>query len=88
MKKFLKAFGTGVLFLLMSLSVACFANAAFYGIIAIADCIGWEAVGLTICSAGLVFLAGFITYCMGVIPLSTIDDLRQKLSKLEDKEND
>lgn len=88
MKQFLKHFITGVLFFLMSVGCSCFGIAAYYGFSAVVNCTGWESVGLCLVSTLLTFLAGFVIYCMGVIPNDTIERLNQKIKELEDMKDD
>ena len=84
MKSFLKCFVTGFLFFLMSCIVWCCGTAAYYGITEIPNCVGWEAIGTGFAILVTLFLAGFCVYAMGVIPLSTIDDLKKKLEEKKD----
>ena len=88
MKQFLKHFITGVLFFLMSVGCSCFGIAAYYGFSAVVNCTGWESVGLCLVSTLLTFLAGFLIYCMGLIPNDTVERLKCKITELEEKEYD
>lgn len=84
MKQFFKNFGTGILFLLMSCVIWCLGTAAYYGITEIPNCTGWEAIGTGFAILVVLFMAGFCVYAMGVIPNSTIDDLKKKLEEKKD----
>ena len=84
MKKFFTYLGTGALFFLMSIAVACFGTAAYFGFTAIVSCAGWESVGLCLASMMMVFMAGFGIYLIGAIPLSSINDLKFKLKEQEE----
>lgn len=84
MKQFFKNFGTGIIFLLMSCVIWCLGTAAYYGITEIPNCTGWEAIGTGFAILVTLSLAGFCVYAMGVIPNSTIDDLKKKLEEKKD----
>jgi hypothetical protein len=88
MKEFFKNLGTGLLFFLASGSAMCFGLAFYYGITAIPNCSGWEAIGLLITCLLLGFMVGFIIYCMGVVPNDTVDRLKRKIADLEATEDD
>lgn len=88
MKEFFKNLGTGLLFFLASGSAMCFGVALYYGITAIPNYSGWEAIGLLVTCLLLGFMAVFIIHCMGVIPNDTVDRLKRKIADLEDTEDD
>ena len=88
MKEFFKNLGTGLIFFLISGCAMCFGLALYYGITAIPNCSGWEAIGLLVTCLLLGFMVGFIIYCMGVIPNDTVDRLKRKIADLEDTEDD
>ena len=88
MKEFFKNLGTGLLFFLTSVSAMCFGIALYYGITAIPNCSGWEAIGLLGTCLLLGFMVVFIIYCMGVIPYDTISRLKRKIAELKDTEDD
>ena len=88
MKEFFKNLGTGLLFFLASGSAMCFSVALYYGITAIPNCSGWEAIGLLVTCLLLGFMVVFIIHCMGVIPNDTVDRLKRRIADLEDTEDD
>lgn len=88
MKEFFKNLGTGLLFFLASVSALCFSVALYYGITAIPNCSGWEAIGLAITCILMTIMVVFVIHCMGVIPNDTIARLKRKIADLEDTEDD
>lgn len=88
MKEFFKNLGTGLIFFLTSGCAMCFGLAFYYGITAIPNCSGWEALGLLGTCLLLGFMVVFIIHCMGVIPNDTVDRLKRKIADLEDTEDD
>jgi hypothetical protein len=86
MKEFFKNLGTGLIFFLLSGCAMCFGSAIYFGITAIPNCSGWEAIGLAITCILIGFMIVFIIYCMGVIPNDTIGHLRRKIAELEEED--
>ena len=84
MKKFLKYLGSGFLFFLMSGCCSMFGIAAYNGFVAIGTCGGWEAIGLCCVSCLLTFFALLLIYCMGLIPLDSLERYKQRVKDLED----
>ncbi len=84
MKRILKAFGTGLLFGLMALTAHLFGTATVNAFVAVANGMGWEAIVLLAVGLIMGFMTLFIIFCLGAIPLSTIEDLRSKLKEQEE----
>ena len=85
MKKFLKYFGSGLLFFIMSVGCSMFGTAAYNGFVAIGTCEGWEAIGLCGVSCLLTFFALFLIYVMGLISLDSLERYKQRVKDLEDR---
>lgn len=88
MKEFFKNLGIGLIFFLISGCAMCFCLVLYYGITAIPNCSGWEAIGLLGTCLLLGFMVGCIIYCMGVIPNETVDRLKRKIADLENVDDD
>ena len=88
MKEFFKNLGTGLIFFLASGCAMGFGLVLYYGITAIPNCSGWEAIGLLVTCLLLGVMVVFIIHCMGVIPNDTVDRLKRKITELEDTEDD
>lgn len=85
MKQFLKNLGTGLLFFLLSFCSSRFGLAAYYGFSAISETSGWTAIGLCLVSVVMVLMMGSLIYCMGLIPNTTVESLRHKITELEEE---
>lgn len=88
MKQFLKNLGTGFLFFLLSFCSSCFGLIAYYGFSAISETSGWTAIGLCFVSIVTALIMGYSIYCMGLIHNDTVERLKSKITKLEEKEYD
>ena len=84
MKNIIKAFGTGLLFVVASCCVYCFGTMAVEAFSAMPSAVGWAALGFT--AVGLItgFLTLFTILCIGAIPLSAIEDLKSQLAAKEE----
>ena len=89
MKNVLKSFGLGLIFFLMSGIAILYGIITWGGFAAVQTVEGWEAVWLVAASFVTGFLSLFTVWCMGVIPLSIINDLKFKLKEQkEDSKRD
>lgn len=84
MKHILKSFGIGLLFGLMALTAYLFGTTTVNAFVAMPSAMGWEAIGLLAVGLAMGFMTLFIIFCMGAIPLGTIEDLRSKLKEQEE----
>jgi hypothetical protein len=88
MKNTLKSFGLGLLFAVMSYIAYAFGTLTIGSFKALPTAQGWEAIGLFVAGILIGFMALFIILCLGGIPLSIIEDLKEKLKEKEESEND
>ena len=88
MKQILKSLMFGTLYFLMSCIVTILGYTTWGGFSVVHTTAGWEAVWFVFASLITGVLTVFTIFTMGVIPFAIIDDLKQKLSKWEDKEDD
>jgi hypothetical protein len=84
MNHILKSFGTGLLFGLMSFIAYLFGTTTVNAFVAMPSAVGWEAIGLLVAGLLMGFMTLFIIFCLGAIPLGTIEELRSKLKEQEE----
>ena len=88
MKNTFKSFGLGLLFAVMSYIAYIFGTLTVGSFKALLTVQGWEAIGLFVAGILIGFMALFIILCLGAIPLTIIEDLKEKLKEKDESEND